>query len=139
MAFFRSDPNAPRVPRNRRTGASPFKVGALVLLVMAVATYFGFTKHVPFTHGFRVKAVFESSNSIRKNSPVRIAGVNVGKVTGVEGKPGTDAGGVRRETDGKALPIHKDATMKIRPRIFLEGNFFIDISPGTPSAPTIGS
>jgi hypothetical protein len=27
--------------------------------------------------------------------------------------------------------------MKIRPRIFLEGNFFVDISPGTPSAPTI--
>ena len=27
--------------------------------------------------------------------------------------------------------------MKIRPRIFLEGNFFVDITPGTPSAPTI--
>ena len=27
--------------------------------------------------------------------------------------------------------------MKIRPRIFLEGNFFVDLSPGTPSAPTI--
>ena len=27
--------------------------------------------------------------------------------------------------------------MKIRPRIFLEGNFFVDVTPGTPSAPTI--
>ena len=35
------------------------------------------------------------------------------------------------------LPIHKDATLKIRPRIFLEGNFFVDLQPGTPSAPTI--
>jgi ABC-type transporter Mla subunit MlaD len=41
------------------------------------------------------------------------------------------------EINGKGLPIHKDAVMKIRPRIFLEGNFFVDISPGTPSAPTI--
>ena len=36
----------------------------------------------------------------------------------------------------KGLPIHKDATFKIRPRIFLEGNFFVDVTPGTPSAPT---
>jgi hypothetical protein len=32
----------------------------------------------------------------------------------------------------RALPIHKDATLKIRPRIFLEGNFFVDVRPGTP-------
>ena len=102
-----------------------------------VGVFFGFTKHVPFTHGFRVKAVFESSNSIRKNSPVRIAGVNVGKVTKVEGKPGSNAAVVTMEINDKGLPIHKDATMKIRPRIFLEGNFFVDVSPGTPSAPTI--
>src|SRR5258705_6694624 len=131
MAFFRSDPNAPRVPRNRRTGASPFKVGALVLLVMAVATYFGFTKHVPFTHGFRVKAVFQSANSIRVNSPVRIAGVNIGKVKSVARQPGTDAAIVEMEIDKKGLPIHKDAQAKIRPRIFLEGNFFVDLKPGT--------
>jgi hypothetical protein len=43
------------------------------------------------------------------------------------------------EINGKGLPIHKDATMKIRPRIFLEGNFFVDVAPGTPSAPTIDS
>jgi ABC-type transporter Mla subunit MlaD len=138
MAFLRKDPNAPRVPRNRRTGASPFKVGALVLLVMAVATYFGFTKHVPFTHGFRVKAVFQSANSIRTNSPVRIAGVNVGKVKDIQRQDGTDAAVVTMEIDKKGLPIHKDATVKIRPRIFLEGNFFVDLQPGTPGAPTLG-
>ena len=31
------------------------------------------------------------------------------------------------EIDDKGLPIHKDATLKIRPRIFLEGNFFVDL------------
>ena len=31
-------------------------------------------------------------------------------------------------------PIHRDATIKIRPRLFLEGNFYVDLQPGTPSA-----
>ena len=127
-----------RVPRKDRSGASPFVVGLVVLIVACIGVFFGFTKHIPFTHGFRVKAVFQSSNSIRENSPVRIAGVNVGKVTKIEGKPGSDAAVVTMEINDKGLPIHKDAVMKIRPRIFLEGNFFVDVSPGTPSAPTIG-
>jgi phospholipid/cholesterol/gamma-HCH transport system substrate-binding protein len=126
-----------RVPRKDRTGANPFTVGLLVLIAVALITYFGFAKHVPFTHGFRVKAVFQSSNSIRTNSPVRIAGVNVGKVKGIEREPGTDASIVTMEIDDRGLPIHKDATARIRPRIFLEGNFFVDLQPGTPAAPTI--
>ena len=124
-----------RVPRKDRTGASPFVVASWSLVVACIGVFFGFTKHIPFTHGFRVKAVFQSANSIRENSPVRIAGVNVGKVTKIEGKPGSDAAVVTMEINGKGLPIHKDAVMKIRPRIFLEGNFFVDVSPGTPSAP----
>jgi phospholipid/cholesterol/gamma-HCH transport system substrate-binding protein len=131
-----TDP-AERVPRKDRMGASTLTVGLLTLFVFAVAIYFGFAKDIPFTHDFRVKAVFESSNSIRKNSPVRIAGVNVGKVVKVEGKPGTNAAVVTMEIKKKGLPIHKDATIKIRPRIFLEGNFFVDVKPGTPTAPTI--
>jgi phospholipid/cholesterol/gamma-HCH transport system substrate-binding protein len=137
MMLGRRTSDEERVPRKDRSGASPFAVGLVVLIVICIGVFFGFTKHVPFSHGFRVKAVFESSNSIRKNSPVRIAGVNVGKVTKIEGKPGSDAAVVTLEVTDKGLPIHKDATIKIRPRIFLEGNFFVDISPGTPSAPTI--
>src|SRR4051794_25709518 len=138
MAFGRRDPDAPRIPRKDRSGPSAFKVGAIVLAVALAATYFGFTKHVPFTHGFRVKAVFPSANSIRTNSPVRIAGVNVGKVKKIERQQGTNAAVVTMEIDKKGLPIHKDATVKIRPRIFLEGNFFVDMQPGTPGAPTLG-
>ncbi len=42
------------------------------------------------------------------------------------------------ELKDKALPIHRDARIKIRPRTFLEGNYFVDLSPGEPSAPTVG-
>jgi virulence factor Mce-like protein len=123
--------------RSERTGFSPVKVGIVAAIVVLIGTYFAFTKAVPFTHGFRLNAVFQSANSIRPGSPVRIAGVNVGKVTGVERQPGTNAAIVKMELDKTGLPIHKDAELKIRPRIFLEGNFFVDLKPGTPSAPTL--
>jgi len=126
-----------RVLRKDRRGANPFTVGAIVLIAAIIITYFGFTKHVPFTHGFRLNAVFESANSIRIDSPVRIAGVNVGKVTNVERYKNTNAAEIQMEISDDALPIHRDAALKIRPRIFLEGNFFVDVKPGTPGAPKL--
>ena len=116
---------------------NPFTAGAIVLVLVIIAVYFGFTKHIPFTHGYRIKGVFSSAVTIRKNSPVRIAGVNVGKVTGVSRYKDSDASVVSMELQDKALPLHRDATMKIRPRIFLEGNFFVDLRPGTPASPTL--
>ncbi len=128
---------AARIRRRERGGANPVRVGALIIVLVVIGTYLGFTKNIPFTQDFRVKGVFSQANSIRNNSPVRIAGVNVGKVIKVERQPGTTAAIVTMEIKDKGLPLHKDATMKIRPRIFLEGNFFVDVQPGTPDAPTI--
>jgi virulence factor Mce-like protein len=108
-------------------------VGALLV------TYFGFTKAIPFRHHFEIKADFKTSNNLRKNSFVRIGGVNVGKVTKIEPlRKGDEGVRVTMRIDDVGKPIHKDATAKIRPRIFLEGNFFVDLQPGTPSAPTLG-
>ncbi|HST55006.1 MAG TPA: MlaD family protein [Solirubrobacteraceae bacterium] len=117
--------------------SNPVRFGVIVLVIIAVVVFFGFTKHVPFKHGYRLKAVFSSAINIRPKSPVRIAGVNVGKVVTVkrEGKTGV----VTMEITNSGLPIHADATVKIRPRIFLEGNFFVDLQPGSPSAKTISS
>jgi ABC-type transporter Mla subunit MlaD len=41
--------------------------------------------------------------------------------------------------DSSALPIHANATLLIRSRIFLEGNFYVALSPGAPSAPILHS
>jgi hypothetical protein len=41
---------------------------------------------------------------------------------------------VTMKLDDEALPIHRDARIKVRPRIFFEGNLFFDIQPGTPGA-----
>jgi virulence factor Mce-like protein len=135
--FGRNRDASRRVLRKDRVGMSPVKAGAILIFVAVLLTYFGFSKHIPFTHGYRLNAVFGNAVNVKPGSPVRIAGVNVGKVMGVERAGSGDASQLTMELEDKALPIHKDATMKIRPRIFLEGNFFVDLSPGTPSSPKL--
>ncbi len=117
--------------------SNPVRFGIVFVAVLAIVTYFGFTKHIPFKHGFRLNAVFNTAVNIRPKSPVRIAGVPVGKVTSATREG--NAGLVTMEIEGKGLPIRSDATLKIRPRIFLEGNFFVELQPGSPSARTVPS
>jgi len=125
----------------RRRGNSRLGVagaGALVIVIGVLATYLGFTKMIPFQHHFTIKGAFQSANNIALNSPVRIAGVKVGKVTSVQPLgQGQSAAMVTMRIDDQGLPIHRDATLAIRPRIFLEGNFFVDIHPGSPSVKNI--
>jgi ABC-type transporter Mla subunit MlaD len=61
--------------------------------------------------------------------------VQVGQVSKVEAAgDGSTATVVTMKLKDEALPIHRNAELKIRPRIFLEGNFFVDLKPGTPEA-----
>ncbi len=122
------------VPRRLRGRMNPLRAGAIALLVITIATWLAFTKQLPWHDPFQFEAVFQTSNNVRLDSPVRIAGVNVGKVVKVERDDGSNMLKVIMEMDESGLPIHKDATAKIRSRIFLEGNFFVDLTPGTPSA-----
>jgi virulence factor Mce-like protein len=119
----------------RRGGRSNFTVGMIALVVITILVFLGFTKDIPFTTPYQVKAVFTSSNGLRPDSPVRIAGVEVGKVVKVEAaEEGSDHTVVTMSIKDSGRPIREDATAKIRPRIFLEGNFFVDLSPGSPGA-----
>ena len=113
-------------------------VALLALAILLPLVYLGFTKSIPFRPQYEIKAVFESSNNLKKASPVRIAGVEVGSVTKVERvEQGGEAVVVTMRVGKAGRPIHDDARAKIRPRIFLEGNFFVDIEPGTPGAAEI--
>ncbi|MDQ6775500.1 MAG: MlaD family protein [Actinomycetota bacterium] len=107
----------------------------IVLLVLFI--YGGFTKFAnPFASHFTVYADFPSANGVKPGSFVRIAGINVGTVSSIEPAPGHPREArVGMAISSEGLPIHKDATLKIRPRTFLEGNFFVDLMPGTPAAP----
>jgi phospholipid/cholesterol/gamma-HCH transport system substrate-binding protein len=117
---------------------SPLRAGILTLVLLGVLSYFGFTKTNPFADPYEFEAVFRTANNLQPNSPVRIAGLDIGKVKSVEAVDDATGGArVTMEVEDKGLPIHEDAQLKIRPRIFLEGNFFVDLRPGSPSAPEL--
>lgn len=130
--------------RKRKKGGRPrqrvpnWLIAVIFILVFTIGPYLAFTKHIPFTsYGYEVKATFTNSANIALKSPVRIAGVEVGKVISTE-RDG-DATTVTFTVDGSGRPIHKDAFASIRPRIFLEGNFFVELDPGSPSSPELAS
>ena len=121
----------------RPNKANPVLVGAIVLVVLSALTVLGFTKNIPFLNDpYTIKAAFRDGSGLKKNSPVRIAGVEVGRVTRAEPTAkGAVAAWIIMRIEDRGRPVHADATAKIRPRIFLEGNFFVDLTPGSPGPP----
>jgi phospholipid/cholesterol/gamma-HCH transport system substrate-binding protein len=111
---------------------SAFRAGLLTLVVIVVAAYFGFTKANPFSDPYELHAVVRNAQNLKPGAPVREAGVEVGKVTKVESVAADQpAAKVTMQLRDDALPLHKDARLQIRPRILLEGNFFVDLDPGS--------
>lgn len=134
------NPNAPvpdpRIWGRKYSGPSPWIFGLIMVVVLAIGSYMAFTKQIPFSSkGYELHATFQNANTVRVSSPVRIAGVKVGEVTDVQSDG--DAVSVTFTVDDSGRPIHDDAEVEIRPRLFLEGNFFLDVFPGSPSAPEL--
>jgi ABC-type transporter Mla subunit MlaD len=131
--------SAGAVAKRRRGNRVPnWLIAVIFILIFTVGPYLAFTKHIPFTsYGYELKATFANSANIALKSPVRIAGVEVGKVISTE-RDG-DATTVTFTVDDTGRPIHENAFVSIRPRIFLEGNFFVDLDPGSPSVPELAS
>jgi virulence factor Mce-like protein len=127
--------------RHRRDArVSRFQAGLIGIVLFVLLSFGVYTKFAnPFASSYTLTATFSGVNGLNINSPVREAGVDVGKVTGITPIPGSSAAQVTMTLNGNGLPLHRNATFDIRPRIFLEGNFFIDLHPGTPGAPTVGS
>jgi phospholipid/cholesterol/gamma-HCH transport system substrate-binding protein len=111
----------------------------IALVIIVIALYGAFIHKYPWQNPYELKAVFRNANNLAVKSPVRIAGVTVGQVTSVQTEHGTSAAVVKMALNDAALPIHQDAELKIRPRIFLEGNFFVDLKPGSAGAPVVHS
>jgi phospholipid/cholesterol/gamma-HCH transport system substrate-binding protein len=128
----------PHLYRRGTTMRSRVLVGLLTVGIIAIGVYLAFAKSIPFTsEGYTLSAVFENPATLKPSSPVRVAGVNVGTVTSIE--PEGDMAKVTFTIDNEGRPVHSDATVEVRPRLFLEGNFFIDLHPGSPSAPELSS
>ncbi len=125
-----------RVYHRPPSGPSNLRVGLLSLGVVATLVFLAFSKGLPFRgHGFELTAQFENAATLRVGSPVRIAGVVVGRINSLQ-RDG-ELAAVTFDVDRQGLPIHADASITLRPRLFLEGNVFLDLKPGSPSAPAL--
>jgi len=130
---------------NHRKRLSNAHIGLIAIVLTFIGFYLAFTKTIPFAgHGYQLKAVFQDAQNVRVKSPVRISGVDIGKVSDVQhltdaNGNGEDAAVVTMDLKDTALPVRQDATLQLRPRLFLEGNLFVDLHPGSPSAPELHS
>jgi virulence factor Mce-like protein len=113
----------------------PLRAGLIALALILVGVYLAFARGLPVGDHYEIEAVFRSANNVKEKQPVRIAGVDVGKVVEVRHlEPGGEGAVIKMRIEDGGRPVHRDARASIRARMFLEGNWFIDLEPGTPSS-----
>jgi phospholipid/cholesterol/gamma-HCH transport system substrate-binding protein len=110
---------------------------ALAVVLIVVVTYFAFAKQLPFQHPYQIRGVFSGIAQLKPGSDVRISGVSVGSVSGIAAGPGHTSI-VTMKVD-RRVPIHRDATLAITPRLALEGNDYVNVSVGTPGTAVLRS
>ncbi|MCD2198245.1 flagellar export chaperone FlgN [Actinomycetospora endophytica] len=110
----------------RRLGVAVLAVAVVVGVVVAVNR----SQDTPP----EVMATFADASGVTLGYTVRAGGVEVGKVSSVAVQNGSARLGL--SVDDSVLPLHQDAHATIRPANLL-GESYIDLDPGTPTAPVL--
>lgn len=113
----------------------PLAISALTILGTVFVIYYAFHQGLPFVHHFTLHTYVQDSLNVRQDSPVRIAGIDVGKVQSTS--PAGRATEINFTIDDNGRPVHTDATVRVRDRLFLEGGYYLELDPGSPSAPVL--
>ena len=108
----------------------------LVAAVLVVAVVVGIAVVVSRSQNKppQIMATFADASGVTLGYQVRAGGVQVGKVSSVAVQNGTARLGLA--VDNSVLPLHQDAHLTIRPANLL-GESYIDLNPGTPTAPVL--
>jgi phospholipid/cholesterol/gamma-HCH transport system substrate-binding protein len=116
--------------RSAVLAAVAFTLSCLGLMIF-VWTQFGGT--IPFSpQGYRINALFKETGLLVPNADVRIAGVNVGKVTNVQAR-GVNSY-VTMDIDHQYAPIPVDTRAILREKTLL-GEAYIELSTGNGAGP----
>jgi ABC-type transporter Mla subunit MlaD len=120
-------------PKTRRNGA-------IMIVLVAIFLFTIYTRpSVPFLSGGgrTLSAQFPAGTNVRPGyTPVRVHGIDVGQVKSVKRGPNGRGAIVKMEIDkGVKLDLHSDMRMALRWRTLLGRNVYVDIMPGSPSAP----
>src|SRR5882724_1585624 len=118
--------------------SSAAKVGAFMLIVLAILGYFILKiEDVQIGHGIRtrkVTAVFDSVAGLDNKSAVRVAGVRVGKVSSIKLRPDGKAE-VTLDVDPDVI-LHPGAVAHVA-NLGLLGKKYVELDPGPANAPVI--
>ena len=113
--------------KTEKKGLSNAAVGLILAIVLAIASYAAFTKNVPWGGGTEYQVVFNSAQNLRVNSPVRIAGVEVGKVTGMDVSRTQATATLKLDTSPK---IPADLVAEVR-SVSAVGEQYVELMPRT--------
>lgn len=129
----------PRRTRARRTrsAAATQAIGAAVLAAAVAAIALAYTKPSLFASHKTVRAMFSSASGLGVTGrDVRMAGAVVGSISAVQ-RVG-DHALLTLSLDPSVGTIHTDATAELRPHLPFEGTAYVQLDPGSPSAPPLG-
>ncbi|NMO92269.1 MlaD family protein [Actinomycetospora sp. TBRC 11914] len=124
------------------SGPNPFRsLGKVHIVLLALVALLGATAATTAvtarpTDGQLVVAEFANIGAMTSQAQVKIGGVVVGTTGTPTVDPDRKVALVPMNLEQKALPLHVDATATIR-QLSLIGEKFVDLNPGTPSAPIL--
>ena len=127
-------------PRPGRARPNVLRTGAIFCAISGIFLWIIYTKPtiIP-SAGTNVKAHMASGANIRPGyTPVRVSGVEVGQVTKLERHDDRGVIVTMKVEDGKGVDLRQDASAHLRWRTLLGRNDYIDLIPGSKSAPELG-
>jgi phospholipid/cholesterol/gamma-HCH transport system substrate-binding protein len=108
-------------------------IGAIAFAILLVV--FGTVRPNPFSDSKTIVAEFEEVQGLgRIDRNVRIGGANAGEIGDVERVGEEVLVELEIEPD---IEIREDARVNLRPHTLFEGSAFVDLHPGSPSAPEL--
>lgn len=111
--------------------------GALAVLAAALVVWSAVDLRIPFLPrgGHVIEARLPSAANARPGQPVRVRGVDVGQIEQLTAASGGGVTARLRIDDDVA--VHADATANLRARTMFGRNMYVDLDPGSPSAPAL--
>ncbi|WP_205696486.1 MlaD family protein [Conexibacter sp. SYSU D00693] len=117
----------------------PIRNGAIFLGLLALILYCGFTKSIPLLPdgGTELKAHFDNAVNANTGNQVRVRGVEVGSIKKIERDPSGEGALITMRIDEDGFKVKQDAKAAIYWRTLLGRNMYVELDPGSPSAPDL--
>src|SRR4051794_6107657 len=106
--------------------------GVIVLLASALGLWFCLTHSLPLLsreHGRVVRAEFANVNQVDTRTPVRVGGVDVGKVEKIQLQVARHLAVVTMRITDRGVTVRRDAKAGVRWRNMLGGRMYIELRP----------